>query len=44
MESAKETGYWQLTIIMVVITSWLLYRYVAPNGTLRDHGRRRLKA
>ena len=32
MESAKETGYWQLTIIMVVITSWLLYRYVAPKG------------
>lgn len=32
MESAKETGYWQLTIIMVVIASWLLYRYVAPKG------------
>lgn len=32
MESAKETGYWQLTVIMVVIASWLLYRYVAPKG------------
>jgi hypothetical protein len=32
METAKETGYWQLTIIMVVIASWLLYRYVAPKG------------
>mgnify|MGYP001594621610 CR=1 FL=1 len=32
MESTKETGYWQLTILMVVIASWLLYRYVAPRG------------
>src|SRR3972149_3077508 len=32
METAKENGYWQLTIIMVVIASWLLYRYVAPKG------------
>jgi len=32
MESTKETGYWQLTILMVVIASWLLYRYVAPKG------------
>ena len=32
METAKETGYWQLTVIMVVIASWLLYRYVAPKG------------
>lgn len=32
MEAAKETGFWQVTIIMVVIASWLLYRYVAPKG------------
>jgi protein-S-isoprenylcysteine O-methyltransferase Ste14 len=32
MERVSETGYWQLTIIMVVIASWLLYRYVAPKG------------
>ncbi len=32
MESAKETGYWQISVIMVVIASWLLYRYVAPKG------------
>ncbi|MBI4536392.1 MAG: isoprenylcysteine carboxylmethyltransferase family protein [candidate division NC10 bacterium] len=32
MEQAKETGFWQLTVVMVVIASWLLYRYVAPKG------------
>ncbi|MBI3014207.1 MAG: isoprenylcysteine carboxylmethyltransferase family protein [Candidatus Tectomicrobia bacterium] len=32
MEAAKETGYWEVTVIMVVIASWLLYRYVAPKG------------
>ncbi len=32
METAQQTGYWQITILMVVIASWLLYRYVAPKG------------
>jgi hypothetical protein len=32
MEPAQQTGFWQLTVIMVVIASWLLYRYVAPKG------------
>lgn len=32
MDPGKETGFWELTIIMVVIASWLLYRYVAPKG------------
>ncbi|MFQ5830976.1 MAG: methyltransferase family protein [Candidatus Methylomirabilia bacterium] len=27
-----QTGYWELSAIMVVIASWLLYRYVAPKG------------
>lgn len=32
MDPGAETGFWELTIIMVVIASWLLYRYVAPKG------------
>lgn len=32
MEQATDIGLWQLSIIMVVIASWLLYRYVAPKG------------
>jgi protein-S-isoprenylcysteine O-methyltransferase Ste14 len=32
MDPGTETGFWELTIIMVVISSWLLYRYVAPKG------------
>lgn len=32
MDTAKEAGFWQLTVLMVVIASWLLYRYVAPQG------------
>jgi hypothetical protein len=32
MDPATSTGFWELTIIMVVIASWLLYRYVAPQG------------
>ncbi|MFQ5829577.1 MAG: methyltransferase family protein [Candidatus Methylomirabilia bacterium] len=27
-----QTGYWELSAIMVVIASWLVYRYVAPRG------------
>mgnify|MGYP001604759335 FL=1 len=32
MERATNIGFWELTVIMVVIASWLLYRYVAPRG------------
>ena len=32
MERATGIGFWQLTLLMVVIASWLLYRYVAPRG------------
>ena len=32
MERATGIGFWQLTILMIVIASWLLYRYVAPRG------------
>jgi len=32
MERATGIGFWQLTVLMVVIASWLLYRYVAPRG------------
>lgn len=32
MESARQTGFWELTVLMVVLASWLLYRYVAPRG------------
>jgi len=30
MERATGIGFWELTVLMVVIASWLLYRYVAP--------------
>src|SRR3989338_2130678 len=39
MERATGIGFWQLTLLMVVIASWLLYRYVAPRG-----GRERSRA
>lgn len=29
---ASSTALWQLSAIMIVIASWLLYRYVAPKG------------
>ncbi|NIN65242.1 MAG: isoprenylcysteine carboxyl methyltransferase, partial [Anaerolineae bacterium] len=32
MDPATNIGFWELTVIMVVIASWLLYRYVAPKG------------
>lgn len=32
MDPATNIGFWQLSIIMVVIASWILYRYVAPKG------------
>ncbi len=32
MGPAPQTGFWELTAIMVVIASWILYRYVAPKG------------
>ncbi|MFQ5904238.1 MAG: methyltransferase family protein [Candidatus Binatia bacterium] len=32
MDSATNIGFWELSIIMVVIASWILYRYVAPKG------------
>jgi len=32
MDSATNIGFWQLSVIMVVVASWLLYRYVAPKG------------
>jgi len=32
MDQATDIGLWQLSLIMVVIASWLLYRYVAPKG------------
>ena len=32
MDSASNIGFWELSVIMVVIASWLLYRYVAPKG------------
>src|SRR3972149_9727126 len=32
MERATGIGFWELTLLMVVIASWLLYRYVAPRG------------
>ena len=31
-EPVAQTGYWELSAIMVIIASWLLYRYVAPKG------------
>jgi len=32
MDQGSDIGFWQLSIIMVVIASWILYRYVAPKG------------
>ncbi len=32
MDQESDIGFWELSIIMVVITSWILYRYVAPKG------------
>jgi protein-S-isoprenylcysteine O-methyltransferase Ste14 len=32
MDQESDIGFWQLSIIMVVIASWILYRYVAPKG------------
>lgn len=29
---ASSTALWQLSLVMIVIASWLLYRYVAPKG------------
>ena len=31
-DATAQTGYWELSLIMVVIASWILYRYVAPRG------------
>lgn len=38
MDSASSIGYWELSIIMVVIASWFLYRYVVPR-TWREWSR-----
>jgi protein-S-isoprenylcysteine O-methyltransferase Ste14 len=32
MDPAINTGFWEVSIIMAVIASWILYRYVAPRG------------
>jgi len=32
MDPATNIGFWELSIIMVVIASWILYRFVAPKG------------
>ncbi len=32
MESGQFVALWELTVIMVVVASWVLYRYVAPEG------------
>ncbi len=32
MDPGSNIGYWELTVIMVVVASWLLYRYAAPKG------------
>ncbi|MFQ5846537.1 MAG: methyltransferase family protein [Candidatus Methylomirabilales bacterium] len=32
MDPGTNIGFWELTVVMVVIASWLLYRYVAPTG------------
>ena len=32
MERASGIGFWQLTVLMIVIASWLLYHYVAPKS------------
>lgn len=38
MSDVAGIGYWQLSIIMVVIASWILYRYVVPSSW-REWGR-----
>ena len=32
MDQGTNIGFWELSIIMAVIASWILYRYVAPKG------------
>jgi len=32
VDPGADVGFWELSIIMVVIASWILYRYVAPKG------------
>lgn len=32
MDSVRLGGYWQLSILMVLVASWILYRYAAPQG------------
>lgn len=32
MDNGTSIGYWQLTIVMIVVASWLVYRYLAPKG------------
>jgi len=32
MDQGSDIGFWELSVIMVVIASWILYRYVAPKG------------
>ncbi len=32
MDPASNIGFWELSIIMAALASWLLYRYVAPKG------------
>lgn len=31
-ETVVQTGYWEISVIMAVIASWLVYRYVVPQG------------
>lgn len=31
-EATPLAGHWGLTIIMVVLASWILYKYLAPKG------------
>lgn len=32
MKNETVTGYWQLTIVMMVVAWGLVYRYFAPRG------------
>lgn len=32
MDQQGSTAFWQLTVIMIVIASWVFYRYAAPRG------------
>lgn len=32
MDTATGIGYWQLSVLMTVVASWLLYRYVVPQN------------